>query len=90
MSEKNELENILKLKIRKEELISKVHQYVSTEGLTYSEAIMEVAEERKMEPEEIAQLVTGPLKEKLRIESVDRKVISGSRSKTNKLIARCL
>jgi hypothetical protein len=84
------IEERLGLKLRKNELINSVLSYVKTEGLTYSEAIIEVCEENEIEPEDIAKLITGPLKEKLRVEATNRNIISGiPKTQPNSIIDDC-
>jgi len=78
----NDLEKQLGVKIRKDELINRVHFYVYEEDLPYTEAILEVCDEYGIEPEDIAKLITGPLKERLRIEAVRMNTISDSKAST--------
>lgn len=91
MSDDNDVEKGLGVSIRKEELISKVLHYVKEEGLTHFEAILEVCEEHEIDPEDISQLITGPLKEKLRIEAVNRNIISSAKKElANDIIQDCI
>jgi hypothetical protein len=91
MSENNDIEKNIGVSLRKDELISKVLHYVKEEGLTHFEAILEVCEEYDIDPEDISQLITGPLKEKLRIEAVNLNIISSSKKElANDIIQGCI
>lgn len=82
------LEEQLGLKLRKEDLINKVLSHVKNEDLTHSEAILEVCEEYGIEPEDIATLITGPLKEKLRVEAMRRNILP-NRENASDIIQDC-
>jgi len=63
-----EIEKIIPI-ITKAELISRTEALVYDEGLGYAEAIVNICEELSIEPEDIAKLITGPLKNKLEAEA---------------------
>jgi hypothetical protein len=56
--------------------------YVMNEGLKHSEAIIEVCEEYNIEPEDIAKIINGPLKERLKIEAMKHNVIPNTMGNT--------
>jgi len=64
-----EIEKILPI-ITKADLIARTEALVHDEGLGYSEAIISICEELNIEPEDIAKLITGPLKNKLEAEAM--------------------
>ena len=76
--------------VDKEEFIMKVLGYVNKEGLSYTEAILEFCEERQIDPEDVAKLITGPLKEKFKIQAVKHNSIYGEKVVINKYIQGCL
>lgn len=88
MSGHNSIDDHLGLTIRKDELINKVLLYVKNEGLTHFEAILEVCEEHGIDPEDVSQLITGPLKEKLRVEAMSRNIIP-NKERPNNIIQDC-
>lgn len=91
MADDKKIEDQLGLNLRKTDLINSVLLYVKNEGLTYFEAILEVCEENQIDPEDIAKLITGPLKEKLKIEAINRNIISGVKKRiSNPLINDCV
>ena len=51
-------------------LAQKVCMLVHSDGLKYSEALLEVCEEHEIDPHDIAKLVKGPLKAKLEAEAM--------------------
>jgi len=61
--------------ITKDELRLQVEKLVSHDGMTYTEAIIEVCEKKQIDPEDMAKLVKGPLKLKLEVEAMDRNII---------------
>ena len=90
-NQKSKVEEHLNLSLRKNDLITTVLFYVKTEGLTHSEALLEVCEENNIDPEDIARLVTGPLKEKLKIEALNRNIIKGgTKINSSSIIEDCL
>jgi hypothetical protein len=54
----------------KKSLAEKVCLLVHTDGLKYSEALIEICEEYEIDPHDIAKLVKGPLKAKLEAEAM--------------------
>lgn len=59
----------------KKSLAEKVCLLVHTDGMKYSEALLEVCEEHEIDPHDIAKLVKGPLKAKLEAEAMRFNVI---------------
>lgn len=55
--------------ITKANLIAKAESLVKNENMDYSEAIIHICEEYRVDPEDIAKLIVGSLKEKLRAEA---------------------
>ncbi len=56
-------------------LAEKVGLLVQTDGLKYSEALIEVCEQHEIDPADITKLVKGPLKAKLEAEAMKFNVI---------------
>ena len=65
----------IKPSITKEELRLQVEKLVAHDGMTYTEAIIEICERKEIDPEDMAKLVKGPLKNKLEVEAMDRNII---------------
>ena len=59
----------------KKSLAEKVCLLVHTDGLKYSEALLEICEQHEIDPHDIAKLVKGPLKAKLEAEAMKYNVI---------------
>jgi hypothetical protein len=55
--------------ITKQSLALKVETYVRQDGLTYVEAILQVCDELDIDPEDIAKMVAGPLRDKVEAEA---------------------
>ena len=75
-------ESILTPAITKEALIKKVENLVQSDGLTYLEAIISICGELDVDPEDIAKMITGPLKDKLECESQRNHMIRGFHTDT--------
>lgn len=58
-----------------DELRKLVETYVDIDKMTYSEAIVDICTDRQIDPEDIAKIVRGPLKEKLEAEAMERNII---------------
>tara|TARA_R110002167_G_scaffold215749_1_gene420610 strand:- start:2292 stop:2534 length:243 start_codon:yes stop_codon:yes gene_type:complete len=67
--------------ITKEQLRFEVDKLVYGDGMTYTESIIEICERMKIDPEDIAKLVKGPLKSKLEVEAMDRNIIKRTTTK---------
>ena len=65
----------IKPSITKDELRLQVEKLVAHDGMSYTEAIIEICERKEIDPEDIAKLVKGPLKLKLEVEAMDRNII---------------
>lgn len=68
-------QQLIKPVIDKTELIIKVENLVRNDNLSYLEALMNTCEELDLDPEDIAKLVTGPLKDKLKVESESKSLL---------------
>ena len=66
---------IIKRAITKEQLRFEVEKLVHGDGMTYTESIIEICERLAIEPEDMAKLIKGPLKNKLEVEAMDRNII---------------
>jgi hypothetical protein len=55
--------------ITKQELTIRAERLVRSDGLSYLEAILQICADLDLEPEDIAKMVTGPLKDKLEAEA---------------------
>lgn len=67
---KNTLDKILIIPvINKQDLALKAEGLVQRDGLTYLEAIIHICDELDVDPEDIAKMVVGPLKDKLEAEA---------------------
>lgn len=86
----NKIENDLGLIARKNELVEKIYECVIHSGFTYTEAILEVCERYGIEPEDITPIITGSLKERLRLESIRRhSIIDSNQPMANRYIQDC-
>ena len=63
-------------------LAQKVCMLVHSDGLKYSEALLEICEEHDIDPHDIAKLVKGPLKAKLEAEAMRNNVIPNTNGNT--------
>lgn len=66
----NEIMDSLKIAISQEQLIERVGLHVSRDDMGYSEAIIHICNDLSIDPEDIASLITGPLKAKIQVEAV--------------------
>lgn len=55
--------------ITKQELAIHAERLVRSDGLSYIEAIIHICNELDIDPEDIAKMVTGPLRDKLEAEA---------------------
>jgi uncharacterized protein YdhG (YjbR/CyaY superfamily) len=55
--------------LTKTDLISQAEALVRTEGMGYAESIVHICDSRGIDPEDIAKLISGSLKEKLKAEA---------------------
>lgn len=55
--------------LTKNDLIANAESLVRTEGMGYAEAIVHICDSRGIDPEDIAKLIGGSLKEKLKAEA---------------------
>lgn len=52
-----------------------VERYVITDKMSYTEAVIEVCNERNIEIEDIGRIIRGPLKAKLEAEAMSKNII---------------
>ena len=71
-------EMIINPTITREDLRNQVEQLVHKDEMTYAEAICEVCASLTIDPEDIARIVTGPLRIKLEAEAMQRNVIKNT------------
>lgn len=69
MQNKESVNDIIKPVLTKASLIEKVERLVRTDGIKYTEALMHLCTEYEVEPEDIAKLISPPLKSKMKIEA---------------------
>lgn len=51
------------------QFIERVETLVAHDNLTYVESVITIAKEKEVDPEDLAELITGQLKDKMRIEA---------------------
>ena len=69
----------IKTKLTLAELIEKVEFLVRKDDMSYTEAIIEICEQKELEPEDVAKLIKkGPLKNKLEVEATRRNIVKSS------------
>ena len=79
MAKQKPTEPVIKPKLTLAELIKEVEFLVKTDGMSYAESIIEICEQRELEPEDVAKLVKkGPLKNKLEVEAIKRNIVKSS------------
>lgn len=55
--------------LTKGNLIAQTEKLVREEGMQYAEAIIHICDKNQIDPEDIAKLISGPLKDKLEVEA---------------------
>lgn len=65
----------IKTVITFDELRLKVEKYVQLDKMTYTEAIVDICRDKEIDPEDIAKIIRGPLKEKLEAEAMELNII---------------
>jgi hypothetical protein len=65
---KNEIDKIIPI-LTKDQLITLTEELVRSEDMGYAEAIIHICNERAIDPEDIAKLISGPLKDKIKAEA---------------------
>lgn len=71
----------IKTKLTLVELIELVEFLVRKDNMSYTEAIVEICEQRELEPEDVAKLIKkGPLKNKLEVEATRRNIVKSNTS----------
>lgn len=66
---KENINDAIKPAITKEKLIELTELHVSRDGMGYSESIIQICEDNDLDPIDVAKLVNGSLKEKVRAEA---------------------
>jgi len=61
--------------ITSDELRIKVEKYVHGDQMSYTEAIVDICKDKEIDPEDIAKIIKGPLKDKLEAEAMERNII---------------
>ena len=71
----------IKTKLTLAELIELVEFLVRKDNMSYTEAIIEICEQKELEPEDVAKLIKkGPLKNKLEVEATRRNIVKSNTS----------
>jgi hypothetical protein len=65
----------IKTAITFDELRLKVEKYVQLDKMSYSEAIIDICQDKDIDPVDIAKIIRGPLKEKLEAEAMELNII---------------
>ena len=76
------IKDILGLKLTKDEFVTEVLILACEDGIKYTEAILEVCKRHDIEPEDVGPLVTGNLRERLKLEAMSYKNIPDTRGNT--------
>ena len=72
----------MSLKLQNKEHFSKeVQEFISDHGGSYMDAVLELCEQKEMEPSTAAKLLTKPIKDKIEVEAVDLHFIPGNHQK---------
>jgi uncharacterized protein YdhG (YjbR/CyaY superfamily) len=58
-----------------DELRMKVEKFVQTDEMSYTEAIIDICKDKDIDPEDIAKIIRGPLKDKLEAEAMELNII---------------
>lgn len=66
------------------DLVERATIMVQQENIRYSQAIVEICKELEIEPEDVAQLIPNPLKEKMRHEAMAFNNLPDTRTNTLK------
>jgi hypothetical protein len=64
--------------ITRQELAIRTERLVRSDGLTYVEAIIQICSDLDLDPEDIAKMVTGPLKDKVEAEAMRSNILPRS------------
>lgn len=83
---KDPIEEALGLPFTKEQLIRDVEKLVRKDKMRYAEAIVYICNEHEFDPEDVALLISGPLKEKLKLEAETHNTVKCVKSNTVSLI----
>jgi hypothetical protein len=75
MKKKIDIKKAIGLAITKEELIYKTEKLVLKDRIEYAQAICQICLELELDPEDVAKLISGPLKTKLQVEAQNNNVL---------------
>jgi len=79
---KTEIKKAIGLAITKEELILKTESLVLKDKIEYAQAICQICLELELDPEDVAKLISGPLKTKLKVEAQKNNILPRSNTAT--------
>ena len=79
---RTEIKKTIELAITKEDLIYKTEKLVLKDNIGYAQAVCQICGELELDPEDIAKLITGSLKSKLKVEAQENKVLPRSNTAT--------
>ena len=65
----------IELAITKEDLITQTEKLVRKDDITYVQAICQICEDLELDPEDVAKIITGPLRTKLKVEAQNNNVL---------------
>ena len=66
------------LALSERQLILKAEAYVANGEMNYVQAICEICREYQIDPEDIAEMIKGPLKERLEVEAITLGIIKSN------------
>jgi hypothetical protein len=73
----NKLSIEMEIGINQKNMIAEVVRYVKEDNMTHMEALLQVSEDHNIEPEDLARLVKGNLKDRVYAEAVQLNCIKG-------------
>ena len=79
---KKDIKKAIGLAITKEELIYKTERLVLKDKIGYAQAICQICLDLELDPEDVAKLISGPLKTKLKVEAENNNVLPKSNTAT--------
>ena len=72
----------IELAITKEDLITQTEKLVRKDDITYVQAICQICEDLELDPEDVAKIITGPLRTKLKVEAQNNNVLPKTNTAT--------
>lgn len=76
------IEKIIEPLFTKKSLAESVEKHVRKDGMGYAEAMIHICKENELDPEDLAKLVSPPLKEKIKIEAENLSLLPKSNTST--------